>query len=422
MKKPQPKFSILIPSYNGIKYLPTCLESILKQDYADYELIISDDHSTDGTKAFLEKLDHPNVTVIEPAFSLSMTEHWEWLLSHAQGEWCIFVGQDDGLQPYFFVLAELLVQTAKQKKLRSIMSSRAYFFWPGCEYVYGNVAVRYLAFNQFKVHNFKVEVLKTLLSLKEYFELPQMYTTALFHKDLIAEAKQKQQGKVFSCHPQDANLAAVACSLETHYLKSYIPLGWVGSSPKSAGMAVTGQNELADEKNKDAINRLKKDYMNKISNSSLKYHESAGDFSFGNATLYFWQAILMTADVRPPAMQKLLTSKGFKYFMFAGIYYHLLRQRLKDQNPLRLQQFEQILAVNQCNLSGVKLCLGLMLSVFLLLLLPLGAYKVLNKILRISADKIKLLILWNDNPDISLMKASADILMLIKNKNWVSPS
>ena len=39
----------------------------------------------------------PNITILHTQESLSMTEHWEWALSHAKGEWRIFVGQDDGL-------------------------------------------------------------------------------------------------------------------------------------------------------------------------------------------------------------------------------------------------------------------------------------------------------------------------------------
>mgnify|MGYP000642041826 CR=1 FL=1 len=235
-----PKYSIIIPTYNGVKYLPTCIETIISQEYSDYELIISDDHSTDGTREFLDTLVHKNISIIYPSEPLSMTEHWEWALEHAKGEWQIFVGQDDGLQAYFFKLADRLTAEAKGKTLRSIMSSRAYFFWKGCEYVYGDIAVGYLAINKTKVHNFKYETLKALLGLQDYFELPQMYTTALFHRDLLDEARVKQDGKVFSCHPQDANLAAIACSLEAEYLKSYIPLGWVGTSPKSAGMAISG--------------------------------------------------------------------------------------------------------------------------------------------------------------------------------------
>ena len=44
-----PKVSIGLPVWNGEKYLRLALQSILQQDYADFELIISDNASADGT-------------------------------------------------------------------------------------------------------------------------------------------------------------------------------------------------------------------------------------------------------------------------------------------------------------------------------------------------------------------------------------
>lgn len=44
-----PKYSIVMPTYNGEKYLVAQIESILLQTIPDFELIISDDHSSDNT-------------------------------------------------------------------------------------------------------------------------------------------------------------------------------------------------------------------------------------------------------------------------------------------------------------------------------------------------------------------------------------
>ena len=45
----QMTFSIIIPAYNAEAYLKRCLDSILSQNHSDYEVIVIDDGSTDGT-------------------------------------------------------------------------------------------------------------------------------------------------------------------------------------------------------------------------------------------------------------------------------------------------------------------------------------------------------------------------------------
>ena len=49
-ERPIPRVSIGMPVYNGEKYLSVALESLLSQTFSDYELIISDNDSTDATE------------------------------------------------------------------------------------------------------------------------------------------------------------------------------------------------------------------------------------------------------------------------------------------------------------------------------------------------------------------------------------
>ena len=52
-----PKISILVPAYNCSKYIEQCLSSILSQTYSNFEILISDDGSSDNTRAIIDSID-----------------------------------------------------------------------------------------------------------------------------------------------------------------------------------------------------------------------------------------------------------------------------------------------------------------------------------------------------------------------------
>jgi len=59
-----PRVSVVMTVHNGIAFLREAVQSILAQTYQDFEFIIVDDGSTDGTGAYLETLDDPRIKVL----------------------------------------------------------------------------------------------------------------------------------------------------------------------------------------------------------------------------------------------------------------------------------------------------------------------------------------------------------------------
>ena len=89
-------FSIIIPAYNAEAYLKRCLDSILSQNHSDYEVIVIDDGSTDGTSNILGQ--YPQVKVISQS-NHGMATARNRGLEVAQGEYILFVDSDDRLCP-----------------------------------------------------------------------------------------------------------------------------------------------------------------------------------------------------------------------------------------------------------------------------------------------------------------------------------
>lgn len=393
------KYSIIVPCYNGFKYLPSCLESILSQEYDDFELIVSDDHSTDGTHEYLSGLDNSRIKILTTPSRMSMAEHWEWALSHAQGEWCIFVGQDDGLQLYFFELADILTDYAVKNNCRLVASERAYYFWPGCENVYGDVHVSYSGFPLVARKKTFIGALTALLGAVDYFELPQMYTTSLFHKSILDEARAKQHGAVFSTHPQDANLAAIACSLDSDYVYSFMPLGWVGTSPKSAGMAISAPSTDSAE--------LRDTYLDKVSSSKFEYSSQVGPFSLGSAELYLWGALLQTQALRGGGWNKLLQSKPLMYGIFCAVYSSMQKSSREKISALLL-----LVEQNNCSCSLVRILLPFWACVR-------QSMRILKKICnKFKKRKQKAVNLYLEQDNfISMQRASSQIVSRAKKNN-----
>jgi glycosyltransferase involved in cell wall biosynthesis len=94
-----PKVSVLIPTYNYARYLPEAIESVLGQDFQDFELLISDDCSTDNSAEVIARYAAKDSRIrfqIHPK-NLGMVENWNWCLSQARGEFVKFVFGDDKL-------------------------------------------------------------------------------------------------------------------------------------------------------------------------------------------------------------------------------------------------------------------------------------------------------------------------------------
>ena len=81
----QPSISILTPVWNGLPFIKECVESVLKQECQDFEMLISDNSSTDGTLAYLETINDPRIKIFKQEKNLGIMGNVNFLFGQAKG-------------------------------------------------------------------------------------------------------------------------------------------------------------------------------------------------------------------------------------------------------------------------------------------------------------------------------------------------
>lgn len=131
------KVSIIVPVYNVEKYLKKSLNSLLKQSYANLEIIIVDDGSSDATSSICEKFvkfyrgrgDFPDIKVLYKQHA-GVSEARNAGLDLSTGDWIIFVDGDDWI-PKDSV--QLLVNAAKSVNAEYVVGAFRYIM-PGRDF------------------------------------------------------------------------------------------------------------------------------------------------------------------------------------------------------------------------------------------------------------------------------------------------
>ena len=123
------KVSIIVPVYNSAKTLRRCADSILNQDFTDYELFLVDDGSTDDSGAICDEyaaLDNRVHVIHKNNSGVSDTRNTALDLAH---EIHTILDSDDWITPD---ATKLLVRTAEKNKLRSCNRRFLSCQWGAC--------------------------------------------------------------------------------------------------------------------------------------------------------------------------------------------------------------------------------------------------------------------------------------------------
>src|SRR5687767_14648434 len=104
-----PKFSIILPVFNGGEYVKECVRSILSQSVSDFNLHVLDSSSTDGSVEWVSSLKDERITIIPAEKRHTIEENWSRITGIQKNEFMTVIGHDDLLHPDYLAGMEALI-------------------------------------------------------------------------------------------------------------------------------------------------------------------------------------------------------------------------------------------------------------------------------------------------------------------------
>lgn len=111
------KFSVIIPVRNGGEYIKECINSILLQTLQNFNLIILDNDSTDGTVDWIRSLNNSRISIYTSDRFLSIEHNWDRIKTVSRNKWMIIIGHDDIMHPNYLEVMDALIHKHPQASL-----------------------------------------------------------------------------------------------------------------------------------------------------------------------------------------------------------------------------------------------------------------------------------------------------------------
>ena len=106
----KPSYSIILPVRNGGEYVKECINSILSQSYNDFNLLVLDNNSSDGTVAWIKSLADNRIKIFPSGKDLSIEENWNRIITVPKNEFITLIGHDDMLHSDYLQTMDSLIR------------------------------------------------------------------------------------------------------------------------------------------------------------------------------------------------------------------------------------------------------------------------------------------------------------------------
>lgn len=326
------KYSVLIPTRNRLEYLKFAVASVLKQNYNDWEVLISDNASEDDISGYVQTLNDPRIKYSRSEKFLTITESWNRSLDMSSGDYVIMLGDDDILLKGYFEITDKLIADYNNPDL---IYTNSYLF------AYPNVIPNFPKglFQTFGALNsmpkqdspFWLDLPSRVAIVRETLKFGSLYSTnmqhALIRRSLVETIKRENK---FFHSPYPDVYAMSALFIEAEKVLIYPQeIVVVGVTPKSHGYYIF------NSKQKEAVDFL--NINNEIASIPGIQQSILPPF---NSVHTFWLAAIHLLDKYFP-LGKLELKIDYKKYRTEQINNFLRSDRL-DQRSKRRQLLKRL--------------------------------------------------------------------------------
>ncbi len=123
-------FSIIVPNYNGEKFLEKCLSSILSTIHSDFELIVIDNNSSDSSMKILDHFARDKrVKIVTLDDNIGYGPANNIGIKHSKGEFLVFINNDTSVDPFW--LSEIYNSFSSDKSVAAVQCMLLNMISPG---------------------------------------------------------------------------------------------------------------------------------------------------------------------------------------------------------------------------------------------------------------------------------------------------
>ena len=115
-----PLVTIAIPTFNRASWLKDCIASALSQTYPHFEVLVSNNASTDETEQVLGDFSDRRLRVIKQKTNIGPLPNWNACLAGARGEYIVLVCDDDRIAPW--LLERCIGVVEKEPRIPIVLS------------------------------------------------------------------------------------------------------------------------------------------------------------------------------------------------------------------------------------------------------------------------------------------------------------